>query len=85
MLHTRSVLIEGKHNKTMEWLETVDKKQRKRNFAGTFATDFQSFSTDSKYPHFSFVAYSDFTLNLHDYFLSKAGLFLTELSLITNL
>ena len=23
--HTKSVLIEGKHNKTMEWLETVDK------------------------------------------------------------
>ena len=23
--HTKSVLIEGKHNKTMQWLETVDK------------------------------------------------------------
>ena len=47
--------------------------------------DFQSFSTDSKYPHFSFVAYSDFTLNLHDYFLNKADLFLTKVSLTTNL
>ena len=31
------------------------------------------------------VAYSDFTVNLHNYFLSKAALFLTKLSLITNL
>ena len=31
------------------------------------------------------VAYSDFTVNLYNYFLSKAGLFLTKLSLTTNL
>ena len=31
------------------------------------------------------VAYSDFTVNLYNYFLSKAGLFLTKLNLTTNL
>jgi len=31
------------------------------------------------------VAYSDFTVSLYNYFLSKAGLFLTKLSLTTNL
>ena len=31
------------------------------------------------------VAYSDFTVNLYNYFLSKAGLFLTKISLTTNL
>ena len=31
------------------------------------------------------VAYSDFTVNLYNYFPSKAGLFLIKLSLTTNL
>jgi len=31
------------------------------------------------------VAYSNFTVNLYNYFLSKAGLFLTKISLTTNL
>ena len=31
------------------------------------------------------VAYSDFTVNLYNYFLSKARLFLTKISLTTNL
>ena len=38
---------------------------------------------DSKYPRSIVVAYSDFTANLYDYFLSKPGLFFIKLSLTT--